>query len=364
MIKSRLLSAPEDYKKYGMKKGEVEPWEDGRRCFATNTALEWWYYDAIMEDGLQIALSYHIRSPLTPTVEGDNPLMHLTMKTADGKQIAKYVPYAAGECNFSKEGCDVKIGPHSTKGNLKEYKIFVEPIEGYGVDLTLTSQSTSWRPECGYFVMGDDEEQYFTWLCVVPKGKVSGTITFDGVTREVTGSGYHDHQWTNTSGVTLWNHWVWGRQHYDDYSLMLFDYNHSAQYGYKRYPLFFIQDKDGKLIFENSRTETLKYEYLEEGEPLYGKPHPKVQRYTFEVGGKKAVYTLTAKAVIESSDRYVRIEDSLKKQMDEMGFYPTYTRYLGEGKLVFTDTDGKTIERVNELIYEIQYPSKNFKIFG
>ena len=33
----------------------------------------------------------------------------------------------------------------------------------------------------------------------VPEGAVTGTLTADGETRQVTGSGYHDHNWGNVS---------------------------------------------------------------------------------------------------------------------------------------------------------------------
>jgi predicted secreted hydrolase len=50
-------------------------------------------------------------------------------------------------------------------------------------------------------------KQYFAWLAAVPEGKISGTISTDKVTREVTGSGYHDHNWGNVSPAALFDGW-------------------------------------------------------------------------------------------------------------------------------------------------------------
>ncbi|MET3208695.1 UNVERIFIED_CONTAM: hypothetical protein ABIC26_001634 [Paenibacillus sp. PvR008] len=36
---------------------------------------------------------------------------------------------------------------------------------------------------------------FFAWFCAVPSGKFTGTITVEGHTQEVEGSGYHDHNW-------------------------------------------------------------------------------------------------------------------------------------------------------------------------
>lgn len=54
---------------------------------------------------------------------------------------------------------------------------------------------------------------------------MSGTL----ITREVRGSGYHDHQWGDSNFQLLWNHWRWARQGFDDYSILVFDFVASAK---------------------------------------------------------------------------------------------------------------------------------------
>jgi hypothetical protein len=57
---------------------------------------------------------------------------------------------------------------------------------GVGCDLALHRRVASWRPATGYIKAGDS---FFAWLVAVPEGAVTGTMTADGVTRQVTGSG-------------------------------------------------------------------------------------------------------------------------------------------------------------------------------
>ena len=39
---------------------------------------------------------------------------------------------------------------------------------------------------------------YFAWLSAVPNGDLEGKLTFNNNTRQIDGSGYHDHNWGNT----------------------------------------------------------------------------------------------------------------------------------------------------------------------
>lgn len=54
MAKARLMNLPEDYKRIGIKKGCIEPWEDGKRDDFRKGMVEWWYFDAILDDGSKI----------------------------------------------------------------------------------------------------------------------------------------------------------------------------------------------------------------------------------------------------------------------------------------------------------------------
>ena len=129
-------------------------------------------------------------------------------------------------------------------------QIRVEPAGGIGVDLHLHSLRKPWRPKTGHMAFGS-EEKYFTWLFVVPKGEVRGTVTFGGKTYEVRGSGYHDHQW-GTMNPANFNNWVWARQHFDDYTVLLFDVIASKKYGYSRAPIFCVQDAQGNVVSDES----------------------------------------------------------------------------------------------------------------
>lgn len=74
-------------------------------------------------------------------------------------------------------------------------------------DVSLTGQVRPWRPATGHILFGDDERDYFAWLPAVPQGAVEATLTIDGVTRTLTGTGYRDHNWGNAPMMQLMHHW-------------------------------------------------------------------------------------------------------------------------------------------------------------
>jgi hypothetical protein len=204
----------------------------------------------------------------------------LRSPTLTAPPTTKKASLSASDAQFGTGRCDLQMGPHRFHGDLHEYDITVEAISGVGAELHLSSRGKPFRPGTAYFGFGDHDEDYFTWLCVVPKGDVTVTVTVGGVTREVRGSGYHDHQWGNSNFQLLWNHWLWARQGFDDFSILVFDFVASAKFGFQRIPVCFIQDADGDLVFTN--THDVNYEVLEElRDPTSGKDCPKVSRYTF-----------------------------------------------------------------------------------
>lgn len=356
MSKTRLMDMPKDYEKLGIKAGPVETWEDGWRDDSRPGAFEWWYFDAVMDDGTKVVLYYGDKYLDQVFMQGPLPYAEIQVTLPDGTYYREGSKETDGF--FSRESCDVQIGPHRLVGDLNEYHVLISPMNGLGLDLKLTSISTSWRPGTGYFAFGENEEQYFTWLCAVPRGRVEGTLTVNGEPRKVSGYAYHDHQWGNVYPNLAWNHWTWARQNFGDYNILVFDFVASKMYGGDRYTLCFIQDKDGNTIFENYAPA--KYDVIEEYiQEETQKAHPKHMKYTFEHNGKKVEYTLAMKKELEIRDDTKLVDAQMLAALDQMGLYPTYTRFFGTGDLTITDGD-EVLNLSSDLIYEFVYSGKNY----
>jgi len=140
---------------------------------------------------------------------------------ADGTKINRIFQASPSEFSASSEQCDVRIGPNRFQGDLHTYEIHVE-IDDVVADLTLRGTVPSWRPETGYFLFGEHSEYHFAWLPSVPQGDVEAAITIAGNRQQVTGVGYHDHNWGNFLMAKLMNNWYWGRGAVGNYTLEIF----------------------------------------------------------------------------------------------------------------------------------------------
>lgn len=233
--KLHLAAAPEDFKALGIGK-EIEVREDGRRTPKSSDYFEWWYFDGLLDDGTVVVVWFgdnwfygsHKRAVNIQLTPPDKPTRQI-MRTFDDPGV------------FSSDHADVQIGPHSFKGDLETYTIRVDAAEtgGVGCDLVVRRRVASYRPATGYIKAGDS---FFAWLVAVPEGAVTGTLTADGVTRQVTGSGYHDHNWGNVSPADLFDNWWWGRGRSGDYTIIASDIHGKAAVGGTRIPLFFVAD--------------------------------------------------------------------------------------------------------------------------
>lgn len=383
MERVRLMDAPEDFTRLGVSPDGVEPWEDQRRDTDEAGHWEWWYFDAILDDGTTVVVQFFTKAGQAAyEKQGDSPHVSVTVTAPDGTRTEQRVTFKPEKATYGTGSCDVRIGPHRFAGDLKRYDVHVDPIDGLAADLHLTSTSTPYRPGTAYFGFGDHDEHYYTWLCVVPRGEITGTITVDGQSRKVHGRGYHDHQWGSINYLTSWNHWTWARQSYDDYSMLVFDMTSTPQFGFQRYPICFIQDDAGRLVFESTSAQNATVDLLEEyTDEATGKPYPKRQRYTFDNDGAHVVYELGVTRVIEAVDVASQVRTAIRtrlgamaarllggfimrrlaKQFEKQGVQPSYARYVGSGTLDATLPGAQTIHRTGELIYEFMYPAKTFR---
>lgn len=359
-MNARLMDLPEDYKKLGVNPDKIEVWEDRRRNpDSTAGNWEWWYFDSILDDGTKVVIQFFTKAGMRRIQkDGDQPSVTLKITRPDGKQYERDLLQKATNCHYGNDNCDVHLGNNSFVGDLKTYQIHVEQDKGVGADLTLVSQAKPYRPGTAYFDFGNDE--YYTWLCAVPKGEVTGTITVDGKTISVHGSGYHDHQWSNRFYLTEWNNWLWARQSFDDYSVLLFDFITSDDYGNKRFPILFVQDKEGNIVFENKDTVKCTVGEFYVDEKASGKDYPKILHYEMQHGDIHLTYDLESEAILEAQGMKnvpfpVRMI-SRKYGMEDL----SYSRYSGKGALVMEES-GERVERSGELIYEFMFPGKTCK---
>jgi len=371
-VKVRLMDELDDYKKMGTKKGLIEAWEDGKRDDDRAGVYEWWYFDMILDDGSKVVIHFNTKDNKTINKEGTIPSVVIKITSPLGKEYKDNVILKSSDAYFGEDKCEVKFGPHFIEGDLKTYHIHVDKtggvngIDGSGgigeasnvaCDLTLTSTSKPWRPGAGGFAFGKDG--YFTWLCAVPRGNVKGTLFYNNEEHQVTGTGYHDHQWGNVKHNFTWDHWIWGRQDFGDYAILVFDIGTQKKFGYHRLPMMFLEDKDGNLVMEDLTTPKCKFieEYKEK---ISNKIYPKKIEYVFSYKEMVAKYTIEQSYELESRDPTKQLPKILGIILKLKRLHPSTSRNFAKGTLeLFNGKD--TIKRSGDMIYEFVYMGTTVK---
>lgn len=355
VLRARLFDQPEDFAKIGVNPDKVELWEEGRRTKTEEPGSEVWYFDGTMEDGSKYMVGYRPKGIEGMQKPEDSPYINLYIKSPEGKEFRDAASYTAEEGYFSTEMCDVKAGSHWCKGDFKTYDMYYEPIHGVGLELHYEALTEPFRQGTGINVFGDNDEFYHTDLAV-PKNKVTGRLFYDGEWHEISGFGYHDHQWMNTNHMTLYHHWFWGRMYTDKYTVYIYDFVAGKKYGYKQLPFFGLMDNDnGKIVFMTDGNFELTTEL--EPEVNAGREFPKTSHYVFtNVDGKKVELDVTWKDQLEFWNFYGMADEKTKAMYDMLGVNTQYTRYYAVGDVRFTDPEnGSVTESSGDMIYEYAY---------
>ena len=360
MSKIKKSIHPDDdahYAAMGLKRDEVELWEDGSRVDGSKGCYEWWYYDSHYPDGTVLVIFFYSKMPID--VDGHiKPISTIELTLPDGRKFSEEVYATLEESYYAKERCEVRIGECHCQGDLKHYDVVFKG-KTMSAHLTLDGTIRAWRSQTGSIFFGDEEEHYFAWLPAIPEGVATADVTYDGGKElHLVGSGYHDHNWGNISMLKLMHHWYWGRAKIGNYKVISSWITAGKKYGYLDHDVFMIA-RDGEIIGDNSN-HTLRFlpedRYIDEhtGKPVYNKV---VYEYTTESGEEyRIIYE-------RSGDiNKTRFVDVLPKPLGLLarliGFDGGYLRF--EGVATVERLEGtEVVERVSDpAVWELMYFGK------
>jgi predicted secreted hydrolase len=238
----------------------LSPAIDGLRTDPNAHTFEWWYFDAQFDDGSTAVAVYNTKD-ITKLGDPLSPIVSLTITRPDGTEWTADAHAAASEFQASTERCDVTMGRNWARGDLHEYTLHAE-ASGNSIDLKFTGQVAAWIPGSDVMYFDADHKQLFGWVSSVPFGTVEGTLTYDGQSHQVTGTGYHDHNWGNVPMQDGIAQWYWGRAHVGDFSTIFvtitFRHHVAKAIGRKTKTIFLLAKGDTILTGD--------------GEPLHMQP--------------------------------------------------------------------------------------------
>jgi hypothetical protein len=180
---------------------------------------EWWYFDAHLDSGHTVVVFFHASNP-NPGLQGKTGI-EFVLLDPDGHRTQKFFSHPKSDFSAAVDRPEVRLGKSFIKvdqpaGRLPVYEIYVDE-PNLGCHLTYTAEVNGWKPGTGYSHFGDTD--YFAWVVPVPRASVSGTISVGQKTWQVSGIGYHDHNWLNFQFPRIINYWMWGRVYSESYTL-------------------------------------------------------------------------------------------------------------------------------------------------
>jgi hypothetical protein len=192
--------------------------ENGQHDATPRGTFEHWYFDARLDDG-HIVVGFLQTSELITK----RPGVELHVYRPDGTRLEIRKPYPKAACRASDERCDVRVGHNfahvveDPDGGLPKHVVHLEE-DGIRFDLAFQSTVEPWQPGGGRTTFGPKD--FFAWVVPAPRADVTGTVTIEGQTMEVHGTGYHDHNWGIGFMPRIVGRWYWGRIYAEDFTLV------------------------------------------------------------------------------------------------------------------------------------------------
>ena len=174
---------------------------------------EWWYFDAIFDNGYSIVLSIVI---ISKNIQGICSFgMVIYNNTQIESRVEKKVHFK--EFNASEEFPFIEVsGKQFIRLDRERYNKTGDWV--YNISFEIDNQKANLQ--FTGVTKGYKGETLRGWYGpVLPKATVNGTIILNGDKIDVSGLGYHEHGWEISLLIWEWG-WCWGKIVSDSYNLM------------------------------------------------------------------------------------------------------------------------------------------------
>ncbi|MCK4243005.1 MAG: hypothetical protein KAX23_05605 [Dehalococcoidia bacterium] len=300
--------------------------------------FEWWYFDAIFDNGYSMVTSWHIGEMETANLE--YRLIVFSIYDPDGKKTDAGVEFPASAVFASTETCDVKMGDNHLHGEFPRHEIHFRSGD-MGADLIFENLTQGIRPPPdGVMHFGREPDKYLGWAIAQPRARVAGKLILAGEEIPVNGVGYHDHNWGKVPLQELLEHWYWGRLFLPDHTVIYAVGRMPESLGYEKMAML-IAIKGEKLLQWSSHINA-EPSGLEVDE-LTGTKYPRKLVLKMDDSRINGEVILRLRKLIESPEP--------PRASEGHGYF----RFLSDCD-VKLDVDGEKIEVEMPLVHELAIP--------
>jgi len=165
--------------------------------------IEWWYFDAKLSNGYSLVFGVHVLNLFSRGIVSTR----LTVYDQGSLIIEQYERYHVSDFSASSEypsvfieGDQVIHGSYDAIDDCFVYDIAMR-FSGGAVSLRFVGCTDGWKRQ---------QQTGDWWVVMLPRADVTGTLSIGPTTLNVTGTGYHDHNWGVGPRVVLHFGWFWG----------------------------------------------------------------------------------------------------------------------------------------------------------
>jgi hypothetical protein len=313
-----------------------------RHSIVGKRPFEWWYFDGHLNTGETFVGVF-----FDPTFTTGEPGVAFTLYGPDwNKQgILKSVPEE--EMKVSTEDVDISC-PYGFVKRIDDKTYQVQwNVDGIVADFTLTTLAPGWRPS-GRDGVNEDHLDFF-WTVHQAKNSITGTITRDGLTRQVTGIGYADHNWGKKPFNEITRKWVWGRILAGEYTIIYADVDYLDPSITSR-PLYIAR---GDTMIVGTGSPTIR-QWSFVTHPVLKRHYPTQVSIDFGHEGVEAHIRIRFRTLVEEVDLLTVSGMSRLTQWIARTFVarPTYFRVIADYDGTITE-NGSTTPVNGECLYEV-----------
>ncbi len=313
-----------------------------RHLIAGKRPFEWWYFDGHLDTGETFVGVF-----LDPNFESGKPGITFSLYSPDWKKSSVLKSFQAGEMQSSTEDVNITC-PLGFVRRIDDKTYHVQwNVDGTKADFKLTTTAPGWMPAGKDGVNGDHRD--FFWNVHQARNRIEGTITRDGQTRKVKGTGYADHNWGRRPFNEITRHWVWGRIFSDEYTIIFADVDYIDP-SIKSRPLY-IARGDAMIVGAGSPT-IRQWDFVTH--PVLKRHYPTKVSIDFAGGEVQAHLNIRFKYLAEDVDLLTVADLNPFSRWIASTFIarPTYFRIIANYKGDIIE-QGKVTSIEGECLYEI-----------
>lgn len=261
---------------------QSNPRQDVRSRQRQPGSYEWWYFDAISDDGrYSFVVIFYEGNPFSTRynarllddaqpLPSEHPAVSISIYEQDEPIYYSFTEFEPADCSFGEQQPLVRIGNHQMKGEVGDEKLSYtitlneELPSGDAVKAELTFESSATGK---LFDSEGKKSPGHLWNLVQPRAEVSGNLCIKAKNESRTkirfeGTGYHDHNAGQEPMRDEFTDWYWGRFHFDYGTLVYYVMNRQKAKQHQAW----LFDSDNSRIIE--RFEEI--DLVDKGLTLFG----------------------------------------------------------------------------------------------